>query len=139
MRHKQIIDWVLRIAVAGEFIGHGMFAIQGKEQWVGWVIDMLGVAHPTALTLLHLIGFADLVVALIVLLFPIHIVLLWAVFWGFFTALLRPMVGEPFWDFVERWANWGAPLALFLVHGIPKHWWQWGEVENKSKKKLGRA
>jgi len=35
--------------------------------------------------------------------------------WGFWTALVRPLVGEPIWDFVERWANWGAPLALYLL------------------------
>jgi len=41
-------------------------------------------------------------------------------FWGFRTALLRPIVGEPIWDFIERWANWGAPLALLLLIGWPK-------------------
>jgi len=29
------IEWTLRIAVAGEFIGHGVFALQGKQDWVG--------------------------------------------------------------------------------------------------------
>ena len=29
----KIAEWVLRIAVAGEFIGHGVFALQGKEGW----------------------------------------------------------------------------------------------------------
>jgi len=44
-----------------------------------------------------------------------RIPLLWMVFWGFWTALLRPIVGMPIWDFVERWANWGAPLALYFL------------------------
>jgi len=129
--YKKWIDIILRIAVAGEFLGHGVFAIQGKEQWIGWMVELLGVTTPTASILLTLVGYADVLVAFVVLFFPIPIVLLWAVFWGFFTALLRPMVGEPIWDFVERWANWGAPLALLLVHGIPQHWWEWFEVEAK--------
>ena len=71
------------------------------------------------------IGLADLTVALIVLIKPIRIVLLWATFWGFWTALLRPMVGEPIWDFIERWANWGAPLALLILISWPKSLKEW--------------
>ncbi|OGI84128.1 hypothetical protein A2997_01375, partial [Candidatus Nomurabacteria bacterium RIFCSPLOWO2_01_FULL_36_10b] len=104
------IEWILRIAVAGEFLGHGMFAIQGKESWIGWVTKLTNVDIGTATTILILVGIMDILVALIVLFRPIRAVLLWAVFWGFFTALLRPIVGDPIWDFIERWANWGAPL-----------------------------
>lgn len=32
--NNKIVEWVLRIAVAGEFIGHGVFALQGKKR--GW-------------------------------------------------------------------------------------------------------
>jgi hypothetical protein len=107
--------WILRIAVAGEFVGHGVFALQGKKQWIDWIHQLTGAEIGTATTLLMLIGLADLFVALIVLVKPIRAVILWAVFWGFWTALVRPLVGEPIWDFIERWANWGAPLALFLL------------------------
>jgi len=60
-----------------------------------------------------------------VLVKPIRVALLWAVLWGFWTALLRPIVGESFWDFVERSANWGAPLALLLMLGWPKSLREW--------------
>jgi hypothetical protein len=109
------INWVLRIGVAGEFIGHGAFALQGKEQWIGWMQKMTGVDNSMATQLIFLIGLLDLVIALVVLIKPMRPVLLWAAFWGFWTAVLRPLVGEPIWDFVERWANWAAPLALFLL------------------------
>jgi uncharacterized membrane protein YphA (DoxX/SURF4 family) len=36
MPNTKFIEWVLRIAVAGEFIGHGIFALQGKPQWIEW-------------------------------------------------------------------------------------------------------
>lgn len=114
------IEWILRIAVAGEFLGHGMFGIQGKAQWSGWISQLTGVDSATATQLLFLIGILDLFVAFIVLVRPIRIVLLWAVFWGLWTALLRPIVGEPIWDFVERFANIGAPLALLVLRGIPQ-------------------
>lgn len=111
------INWILRIGVAGEFIGHGMLALQGKQQWVGWVHQMTGFDTPFATQLLFVIGLSDLLVAFVVLVRPIKPVLLWATFWGFWTALLRPLVGESILDFVERSANWAAPLALFLLMG----------------------
>lgn len=122
-----IAQWVLRIAVAGEFVGHGAFALQGKESWVSWIQQFTGAEVGLATRLLFLVGLMDLAVAVIVLIKPIRVVVLWAAIWGFWTALIRPLVGEPIWDFVERWANWGAPLALLLFRGWPKSlrgWWQ---------------
>lgn len=115
MNNEKRIGWILRIAVAGEFIGHGVFALQGKPDWVGWFAKF-GVSNTqTATTLLFIIGLIDLVLALLVLIKPMRPVILWMVVWGFWTALLRPIVGMPVWDFVERWTNWGAPLALYFL------------------------
>lgn len=116
-----LIRWILRVAVAGEFLGHGVFALQGKKAWIEWIQQLSGVDMVSAASILFFIGMIDVLVAFIVLLKPVRAVLLWAAFWGFWTALLRPLVGEPVWDFVERWANWGAPLALlYLQGGFPK-------------------
>ncbi len=123
--NTKLIEWVLRIAVAGEFVGHGVFALQGKKDWIGWFSNF-GVSDAgTAAQLLFFIGLMDLVAALIVLIRPVRAVLLWMVFWGLWTALLRPLVGMPIWDFVERWANWGAPLALLFLRGWPVTWRDW--------------
>lgn len=120
MKKYLTVEWILRVSVTGEFIGHGVFAIQGKQQWIGWISQLTGVNNELAGQLLLLIGLLDLTMALIVLFKPIRLVLLWAAFWGFWTALLRPLVGEPIWDFIERFANWGAPLALYFVLGQKK-------------------
>ena len=123
--NTKLIEWVLRVAVAGEFLGHGVFALQGKAQWVGWFAQF-GISDPqTATTLLWYVGALDVALAALVLVKPVRIALLFMVFWGFWTALLRPIVGEPVWDFVERWANWGAPLALLLMLGWPKTLRDW--------------
>ena len=115
MQNTKIIEWVLRIAVFGEFAGHGVLALQQKAQWVGWV-QKFGVADAAlAGQLIMVVGAIDLILAFIVLLRPIPILLLWMAFWGFWTALVRPLVGEPIWDFIERWTNWGAPLALWYL------------------------
>ena len=125
MNNTKVIEWVLRIAVAGEFIGHGVFALQGKKQWIDW-FSIFGVSDVgTASQLLFLVGITDIALALLILVKPIRIALLWMAFWGFWTALVRPLVGEPIWDFVERWANWGVPLALLLLIGLPKTLKEW--------------
>lgn len=113
------VEWVLRIAIFGEFLGHGVFALQGKQQWIGWIEKLSGLDTNLAAQVLPIIGIIDIAVAFIILIKPVRVVLLWAIFWGFWTALVRPLVGEPFWDFVERWANWGAPLALLLLRSTP--------------------
>ncbi|MDP3764094.1 MAG: hypothetical protein Q8Q95_00530 [bacterium] len=115
MENSKKIQWVLRVAVFGEFLGHGVFALQGKPQWLGWISQMTGASDILAAKLLMGVGLLDILVAIIILLKPVKLVLLWAIFWGFWTALVRPLVGEPIWDFIERWANWGAPLALLLL------------------------
>jgi len=123
--NTKLAIWVLRVAVAGEFIGHGVFALQGKKDWIGWFAQF-GVSDAgLAVKLLFFIGLLDIALAVLILIKPIRIALLWMTFWGFWTALLRPLVGMPIWDFVERWANWGAPLALLLMVGWPKSLKEW--------------
>ncbi len=127
MNNPKIIEWVLRIAIFGTFFGHGVFALQGKEKWVQWIMDFGGWDVGLASQLLLAVGLLDIIVALIVLFKPIRIILLWAIIWTSWTAFMHvlPFVGDPVWDFVERWANIGAPLALLLLLGWPRNWKQW--------------
>lgn len=125
MGNLNLIQWVLRIAVAGEFIGHGVFALQQKQAWLNW-FTIFGINNSEiASQLLYLIGLLDVTLAILILIKPVRLALLWMVFWGFWTALVRPLVGEPVWDFVERSANWGAPLALLFLIGWPKTLREW--------------
>lgn len=127
MKNAKTIEWVLRIGVAGEFLGHGLLAIEGKADWIKWISMMIGTSATTSGTLLWWIGLFDVVVALIILFRPINIFILWAAFWGFWTALVRPIVGVGWLDFIERFANIAAPLALLLMRagGWPRSWKEW--------------
>lgn len=107
------LEWALRIGVAGEFIGHGFLAIGGKQDWINWIVQILHVDAGLAATLLLIIGVVDVILALIVLFRPVPQLLLWMTAWAFWTALVRPIVGVGWLDFIERFANWGAPLALY--------------------------
>jgi len=117
-------EWILRIGIFGSFLGHGVFALMGKESWIPYFTSV-GISESAAATLLPLIGGLDVVVALLALVWPLRLVLAWAAIWGFATALIRPISGEPIWDFVERSANWAAPLALLAMKGFPKKAKEW--------------
>jgi len=119
MEKYKITEWILRIGIFGTFLGHGIFALMLKQSWIPY-FTAIGISESTALTLLPLIGTLDILVSLIVLLKPIRVILIWASVWGFATALIRPISGEPIWDFVERSANWAAPLALLYLRGLPR-------------------
>ena len=120
MNTMKKMEWALRIGVAGEFAGHGLLAVGGKKDWIGWISQIANVGDDTAATLLTVFGVLDLIVALVVLVKPMSPVLLWATFWGFWTALVRPLVGGSWLDFIERFANWGAPLALYYLYKLSK-------------------
>ena len=63
----KIAEWVLRIAVAGEFIGHGVFALQGKKDWIGWFAKF-GISDPEKATqLLFILGIVDIALAIFIL------------------------------------------------------------------------
>ncbi len=118
-------EWILSIAVAGEFIGHGVFALQQKAGWIKY-FEAVGYSSEQALTLMPFIGVMDIALALLVLIRPVRLALLWMAFWGLWTALIRWPIGpDPVWDFVERWANWGAPLALLFLVGWPRTVREW--------------
>ena len=121
----KLIERVLRVAVAGEFIGHGVFALQGRKAWVDW-FSIFGISDANlAAQLLFFVGLLDVLLAVLILIKPVRLVLLWMAFWGFWTALMRPIAGDSIFEFVERWANWGAPLALLLLVGWPRSFKEW--------------
>jgi hypothetical protein len=117
MRSAKIIEWVLRIGVFGTFVGHGCYAIGGKPQWIP-LLTAFGFSEQIAVFLLPVIGWLDLVIALIVLLRPFKPVLYWAVCWTFLTALSRIVSGESVFEFFERFSNIACPLALLLYYGL---------------------
>jgi hypothetical protein len=108
------IEWVLRIGVFGTFLGHGILAINIKANWINYLVTV-GFSSETAITIMPVIGAIDVIVALVVLVKPLKPVILYAAIWAFLTALMRPISGESILEFVERAANWSAPLALYLL------------------------
>ena len=113
------LEWTLRIALFGEFLGHGVFAFRAAPNFQELMAGSLGISTEAAAGILPVIGVIDFVVAGLALVYPIRVILIYAALWGLLTGLSRPVSGKEIWDFVERWPNWGIPFALFLVRGWP--------------------
>jgi len=110
----QVINWVLKIGVFGIFFGHGIYAIQVNQAWIPF-LEVVGFSNNLANQILPFIGILDILIAISVLIKPLRYVLIWAVFWAFLTALMRPIAGGSILDFIERSGNWATPLALFFL------------------------
>lgn len=96
------------------FIGHGAFGIITKPIWCNY-FGVFGIGQDLAYRLMPVVGGIDILLGLALLFYPIRAVAGWLVVWGFITASLRPLSGEPFAEMIERAGNYGAPLALLLL------------------------
>jgi hypothetical protein len=116
-----LVGWILRIGVAGCFIGHGAFGVITKAAWVPY-FGVTGIDSATAWRLMPTVGTIDIVIGILALLWPCRALLAWAVVWATWTALLRPLSGEPLWETFERAGNYGVPLALLVLSGMRGGW-----------------
>ena len=87
------MQWVLRIGVAGCFVGHGAFGIITKAAWVPY-FAVAHVSEPWVWRLMPWVGAMDIAVGALALAFPRRAVFIWAAIWGVWTALLRPLSGR---------------------------------------------
>jgi hypothetical protein len=127
-RRLRVLHWLLRLATAGAFIGHGAYgAILQKPGWYGF-FDALGVGR-TAVDAHHLVvvvGALEMALGALALIAPIRALLLAMFAWKMATEWVwYPLHGLPGWEFVERWSNYTAPLALIVVRGWPARWRDW--------------
>ena len=116
--------WTLRLGAAACFIGHGAFGIMTKEAWVPY-FGFVGIPADWAFRLMPVVGAVDIAVGLTVLFAPRPIVLAYMVGWALWTAMLRPLTGESAFETLERAGNYGVPLALLLLTGVPRAWRDW--------------
>src|ERR1700743_2221757 len=84
------MHYALRIASAMCFIGHGAFGIVTKPIWCNY-FAVFGIGHDTAYRLMPLLGSFDILMGILMLVYPVRAVPVWLIMWGIVTALLRPM------------------------------------------------
>jgi hypothetical protein len=119
--------WVLRLGVAGEFVGHGWVGTGRPAAWLPF-FQVFGFSAEFASAIMPVIGAWDIGVGLLMLVLPMRWLLIWTTVWGLFTALLRPIAGQGWWEFLERAGNYGVPLALWLLADVGAYTqsvWSW--------------
>jgi hypothetical protein len=116
VRLERTLHWLLRLGVAGCFIGHGAYGFETKEAWVPY-FGLVGIGRDTAYDLMPVVGTMDVSLGILTLLLPLRICFLHLTIWGIWTGMLRPLTGEPFFELVERGGNYGPPFAMLLLAG----------------------
>jgi hypothetical protein len=124
LTNDQKTYYVLRVASAMCFIGHGAFGIITKPIWCNY-FAVFGIGHDLTYRFMPVLGMADILMGIIMLIYPIRAIALWLVVWGLITAALRPLSGEPFAELLERAGNFGAPLAMLLLCGTEEGLSSW--------------
>lgn len=111
--------WILRVGAALCFIGHGAFGFITKAAWVPY-FDVVGIPESWAYRLMPVVGAVDVLAGMAVLFAPRGLPLVYMTMWALWTALLRPLAGESFFETLERAGNYGVPFALLLLTAVPR-------------------
>jgi hypothetical protein len=111
--------WVLRLGAAMCFIGHGAFGFITKAAWVPY-FGVVGIPEPWAYRLMPVVGAVDVMAGMAVLFAPRALPLVYMAVWAVWTALLRPLSGESFFETLERAGNYGVPFSLLLLTAMPR-------------------
>src|SRR4051794_8556452 len=123
-----VLHWLLRLATAGAFIGHGAYgAIMAKPGWYPFLAQF-GISRATVHDAgwLLWVGGWEMLLGVLALVLPIRALLLFLFVWKLGSEFIwYPLSGQPAWEFVERWSNYTAPLALLLVRGWPRSARDW--------------
>ena len=87
------LEWLLRVAVAGAFVGHGAYgAVLAKSSWFSY-FTALGIPESvvTANGLMTLVGVAEIGARVMALVLPIPALLVVMAGWKIFAEVLRPL------------------------------------------------
>ncbi len=112
--------WIMQGSIALLLIGHGGLGIWAhKKEWVEF-FAYFGITE-AAVTLWHLsqwVGWFEILIGLLVLIRPRRELLLFVLVWKLATELLRPLVGQPLFQFIERGGDYALPFALLWLRGF---------------------
>lgn len=116
--HAEVmVPWLLRTGMAMCFIGHGAYGIMTKAAWLPY-FAVAGIGETTAGKLMPWIGAMDIAMGFLAFVWPCRALFLWGAAWCVWTALLRPLAGQGWPEFLERAGNYGVPIALLVVLGL---------------------
>jgi len=112
------MGWILRATTALLLVGHGGFDFAMHKDWSGYAAAIgIGPATLAGHPLRPWAGWFECAIGLLVFAWPGRGLLMFVFVWKLATEALRPLAGEPIWEFIERGGSYGAPLALAWLQG----------------------
>jgi len=81
-----VVYWILRIGIFGTFLGHGIYALGVKEEWIKY-LNAVGLDDEIAHSVMPIIGVIDILIAIVVLIKPLKPILFYASIWAFAADL----------------------------------------------------
>jgi hypothetical protein len=107
---------ILQVATSMLLFGHGALeAITGKAVFVN---HYASIGLPASIA--PYLGVMEMIVALVVLVYPSVALLVAIAVWKIATESLYPVSGTPIWEFIERAGSYAAPIALALLSSTTK-------------------
>ncbi|CAN5378932.1 hypothetical protein BH23BAC1_BH23BAC1_49860 [soil metagenome] len=120
--------WILILGLSITFITHGYEAISLHPVFLDYLITSAknilnwNLQESTASNILRIIGFIDILMALLLVITRNKYILIWLAIWGFLTAFSR--ITELGWgmypEVLVRVAHFCVPLALLLFKKVKK-------------------
>lgn len=113
---RPAFSMTLNAAIVGTFVGHGLYAVgyyPVPGNFIDMTIQILGVKQAIAVQLLFFFGIIDLALAVGIFWRRTEVICLaYAAFWGFVTALARPLA---FFDVHFPWTSLNQWLPEFIM------------------------
>jgi hypothetical protein len=103
----RVLQWTTAILL----FGHGALAAVTEKPLFAEHYAVLGMPASIA----PLVGYAEMLVASIVIVRPSVVLLTGIAVWKLVTEALFPIGGAPIWEFIERGGSYAAPIALALL------------------------
>ena len=113
------MHWAARGGLALLLIGHGGFGAFEDKPYLYKFFEFFGIGRATveSADLLVVLGAFEILLGLAVLIRPVKPLLWFVLGWKLATELLRPLVGQEWFQFVERDGDYVLPLVLVVGAG----------------------
>lgn len=119
----RVASWILRIGLATVFMTHGMECLQQNPRFIdlliGSIHTLFGVyiTEDMAIHIMRIIGWIDVVVALLVLIKPHKALLAWLCLWAVITAFSRmtSLGSGAYTEVLLRASHILAPVAIWVL------------------------
>jgi hypothetical protein len=115
------LELIARIGIFGTFVGHGIIAIAVNPSWIA-LMTSVGFTITQSKFIMPIIGIADCLIGISILLFPNKKVVCWTIFWTLIVASMRPISGLSILEFIERSSNFCLPIVLLMILQKKSHY-----------------